>query len=137
MQLNHAPPSSRSAGPRDQPCATAPRPKGRVLVVDDEPRLLGAYHRILRAAGYEVTAASDGRHALEILDVGMPGLDGIELMRAAGRVQPDVPFILVTGSPTSEATTQAVAGGALLYLIKPIDARTLVQIVNHATRLHR
>jgi EAL domain-containing protein (putative c-di-GMP-specific phosphodiesterase class I) len=147
MQLDHAPPSSRSTGLRREPRATGSTIKGRVLVVDDEPALLGAYHRILCAAGYEVVAASDGVVAQRILeqerfdvivsDIRMPGLDGFELLRGAGRTHPDVPVILVTGSPRSEETGRAVAGGALLYLVKPVDARALVQIVNHASQLHR
>ena len=147
MQLDQAPPTSRSAGPLGQRRAPAPRLAGRVLVVDDEPKLLGAYHRILRGAGYEVVAASDGLGAQTLLeqgrfdviisDVRMPGLDGFELLRAAARTHPDVPVILVTGSPSSEETDRAVAGGALLYLVKPVDARALVQIVNHASQLHR
>jgi EAL domain-containing protein (putative c-di-GMP-specific phosphodiesterase class I) len=147
MQLDHAPPSSRSAPSVGHRRAPAPRLVGRVLVVDDEPKLLGAYHRILRGAGYEVVAASDGLDAQAILeqerfdviisDIRMPGLDGFELLRKAGRTHPDVPVILVTGSPSSEETDLAVAGGALLYLVKPVDARALVQIVNHASQLHR
>jgi EAL domain-containing protein (putative c-di-GMP-specific phosphodiesterase class I) len=147
MQLNHGSPCSRANGARREPRALAPTSMGRVLVVDDEPALLGAYHRILRAAGYEVTGASEGASAQTILererfdvivsDIRMPGLDGFELLQAARRTHPDVPVILITGSPSSEETVRAVAGGALLYLVKPVDSRALVQIVNHASQLHR
>ncbi|MEP7122189.1 MAG: EAL domain-containing response regulator [Byssovorax sp.] len=147
LQLNHAPPSSRRTGRPTDPRTPAATIKGRVLVVDDELALLGAYRRILRSAGYEVLAAGDVASAQKILeeerfevlvsDIRMPGLDGFELLRVARRTHPDVPVILVTGSPSADETAQAVAGGALLYLVKPVDPRALVQIVNHASQLHR
>ncbi len=121
--------------------------KGRILVVDDEPALLRAYTRALTRDGYEARGATDGVRAKELLaesrfdviisDVCMPGMDGIELLRAVRRIDVDVPVILVTGAPTSRGAGEAVESGALLYLVKPVEFRALLQVVEHAIRLHR
>jgi EAL domain-containing protein (putative c-di-GMP-specific phosphodiesterase class I)/CheY-like chemotaxis protein len=127
--------------------APAAEPKGRLLVVDDEPALLRAYTRALTRDGYEVRGAADGVRAKELLaggnfdviisDVCMPGMDGLELLRTVRRIDVDVPVILVTGAPTSLGAGEAVESGALLYLVKPVEFRALLQVVEHAIRLHR
>jgi EAL domain-containing protein (putative c-di-GMP-specific phosphodiesterase class I)/CheY-like chemotaxis protein len=131
--------------------STGPGPeaasKGRVLVADDELALVRAYSRTLAGQGYEVKTATDGIEAGELLeqerfdavvaDIQMPGMTGIELSAAARRRDGGVPVILLTGNPTNEVASEAVDNGALLYLIKPVDLRVLVQVVDHATRLRR
>jgi EAL domain-containing protein (putative c-di-GMP-specific phosphodiesterase class I)/CheY-like chemotaxis protein len=127
--------------------AAVPETKGRILVVDDEPALLRAYTRALTRDGYEAEGATDGVRAKELLaesrfdviisDVCMPGMDGLELLRAVRRIDVDVPVILVTGAPTSRGAGEAVESGALLYLVKPVEFRALLQVVEHAIRLHR
>jgi EAL domain-containing protein (putative c-di-GMP-specific phosphodiesterase class I)/ActR/RegA family two-component response regulator len=119
---------------------------GRVLVVDDELAVLRLHERVLRSAGYEVVAATDGLHAqaavreqrfdVIVSDISMPGLDGLGLLRAVRARDLDVPVILVTGEPTVDAAMKAVEFGALNYLVKPIAGRTLTDVVAHATRLH-
>ena len=144
LEVDAPPPSSKA---RPSPRAPAAEPKGRILVVDDEPALLEAYVRALTRDGYEVRAASDGVRANELLaeghfdviisDVCMPGMDGLELLRTVRRVDVDVPVILVTGAPTSLGAGEAVESGALLYLVKPVELRALLQVVEHAIRLRR
>lgn len=121
--------------------------KGRVLLADDEPSLRRAYARILRDAGFSVETASDGNEALQLLektkfdvvvsDIGMPGIDGIDVLRRVRQHDLDVPVILVTGQPTVESAVRTVEHGALRYFLKPIDAKDLVASVDTGARLHR
>lgn len=121
--------------------------KGRILVVDDELAILRAYAKSLGAGGYEVHTASDGIVAQEQLrscsfdavlcDVAMPGVDGLSVLQAIRKHDLDTPVILVTGAPTEKAATNAIEGGALLYLSKPIDLRLLAQVIDNAVRVGR
>ena len=129
------------------PSAHASVAKGRVLVADDELALARAYSRMLAVQGYEVRTATDGIEANDMLgrerfdavvaDVQMPGLTGLDLLSQARRDGGGVPVILVTGTPSDRIAEEAVDLGALLYLVKPIEPRVLVQVVDHATRLRR
>jgi CheY-like chemotaxis protein len=119
--------------------------RGSVLVVDDEPSLAAAYARSLKAAGFVVHAATNGRQALEHLastrfdaivsDLAMPELDGIGLLRAAREYDLDVPIVLVTGSATLETALQAMEYGALRYLQKPLEMSALTTVVEQAVRM--
>ena len=121
--------------------------KGRVLVVDDEAALLEVWSEILTDAGWTVETASDGAQALGILlrssfdtiftDIDMPGLDGLQLLRAIRTRDLDVPVVLMTGHPRTETAIEAVEQGALRYLVKPFSAVTLTDAVESAARLHR
>lgn len=126
-----------------------PEPKisglGRVLAVDDDRAVLRALSRTLERAGHEVRAIDDGRLACEALsrmrphevdvvvaDISMPGADGLEVMRHAHRMDPDLPVLLMTGLPTVESAVQALEQGALRYLLKPLDPAALIDAVAKA-----
>jgi EAL domain-containing protein (putative c-di-GMP-specific phosphodiesterase class I)/CheY-like chemotaxis protein len=121
--------------------------KGRILVVEDEAPLRRAFARLLQAEGYAVTEAGDGRQAMAALetgafevivtDISMPGMDGIQLLRAVRGRDLDVPVLLVSGNPSVESAVQAVQHGALQYLLKPIDPDTLLGAVARAVKLGR
>jgi EAL domain-containing protein (putative c-di-GMP-specific phosphodiesterase class I) len=121
--------------------------KGRVLVVDDENALLEVWSEILSDAGWTVDTASNGARALEVLfrksfdtiltDIDMPGLNGLQLLRAIRARDLDVPVLLLTGHPRTETAIEAVEQGALRYLLKPVPASTLTEAVEAAARLHR
>jgi EAL domain-containing protein (putative c-di-GMP-specific phosphodiesterase class I) len=121
--------------------------KGRVLLVDDETALLEVWSEILAHAGWTVETASNGARALEILlqssfdtiltDIDMPGLDGLQLLRAIRTRDLDVPVVLMTGNPRTETAIEAIEQGALRYLVKPVSAATLTGAVEAAARLHR
>jgi EAL domain-containing protein (putative c-di-GMP-specific phosphodiesterase class I)/CheY-like chemotaxis protein len=120
---------------------------GNVLVVDDEEPLLRAVQRLLTHAGFKVDAASGGREAVELLehrvfdcivsDINMPGMSGIDLLRAVRGRDLDVPVVLLTGAPSLATAAEAVEYGAFQYLMKPVEGTTLVQMVAKATRLGR
>ncbi len=120
---------------------------GRILVADDDDSLRNVVARQLRAASFDVDLAATGTEALQffeakrydviISDIDMPGMTGVELLRAVRATDLDVPVILVTGDPSVLTAAQAVEHGALRYLVKPVEAKVLVRTVEHARRLQR
>jgi EAL domain-containing protein (putative c-di-GMP-specific phosphodiesterase class I)/CheY-like chemotaxis protein len=118
---------------------------GRVLLADDEPDLVRVYSRVLAAAGFSVSAASDGAEAKRLVgamdfdavvsDVNMPGLNGIDLLRAIRAIDLDLPVVLVTAAPTLDVAIRAVDLGALRFLVKPVEAEVLVDAVSRAVRM--
>jgi EAL domain-containing protein (putative c-di-GMP-specific phosphodiesterase class I) len=121
--------------------------KPRLLLADDEAELLQGYARLLAVAGYQVDTAKDGKAAIELLkknefnavisDISMPGMNGLELLRAVREYDLDVPVILMTGGPAVETAVTAMEHGALRYLIKPVEPNSLIDIVGQAVLLHR
>lgn len=109
-----------------------------ILVVDDDRLVLASLARGLRSAGYRVSEASNGSDALDIagkndpdlalLDVRMPGMDGIELGRML-RARTGVPFLYLSAYGEPDMVKQGVEHGALGYLVKPLDvAQVLPEI---------
>jgi len=102
----------------------------RVLVVEDDEDIAQALQRSLRMEGYEVRAAPDGPSALEngrsfapdlvILDLGLPGMDGLEVARLL-RADDDVPILMLTARDAVEARIEGLDCGADDYLVKPFD----------------
>lgn len=109
--------------------------KLRVLVVDDEDLCRWAAKQLVARCGHEVEEAASGEVALGkvehwnpdavLLDIGLPGMDGIELLASIRRQRPIIPTILMTAHATLETAIAAVRGGALDYLVKPLDPREL------------
>jgi two-component system response regulator HydG len=113
-----------------------------ILVADDDPALRDAVARTLSRAGYEVVPAADGTAALEIVrrrpvqvllaDLRMPGLDGLELLRAAKTIAPEVEVILITGHGGIEDAVAAMKEGAYDFLTKPFKRAALQKAVEKA-----
>ena len=105
--------------------------KPRVLVIDDEPRMVEVIAMVLRREGYEVTPETDAEkglalHASEpfdllITDLRMPGPDGLEVLRRAREVDPELPVILITAHGTISSAVEALREGAFDYVQKPFD----------------
>jgi EAL domain-containing protein (putative c-di-GMP-specific phosphodiesterase class I) len=121
--------------------------RGRILIADDEPMLLRGLQRVLTRAGYEVVTANDGHEAARLLaqmefdaivsDISMPGMNGIQLLRAARDRDLDVPVLLVTGAPAVETAVEALEYGAFQYLTKPVDSKQFEHAIEKAVQLHR
>jgi excisionase family DNA binding protein len=117
--------SSGAATP--SPRAAADRP--RILVVDDEASIRDLLSKTLALADYDVDTAPDGRSALErlrlypydllIVDLKMPGMDGLAVVREAKRLKADLPVIIITGYSTESAAIEALNLGVTSYLTKP------------------
>ncbi len=70
-------------------------------------------------------------------DISMPGMSGLELLRAVKECDPDLPVILTSGAPEPEMGTNALEHGAFRYLPKPFEANELVPLVRQALVLYR
>jgi two-component system, NtrC family, response regulator HydG len=146
--------SARLASPFDSPARTkgamenspassnGHTPRARVLVADDEPSSRSGLQALLRQEGFEVILAEDGYKALAKLeetapdvlltDLKMPGLDGIELLRRARELYPDLIVVLMTAFAGVETAVQAMRDGAEDYLTKPVQVDELVLIVERS-----
>jgi two-component system, NtrC family, response regulator HydG len=113
-----------------------------LLVADDDPGLRESLERTLTREGYRVVLASDGRAALErvqaggidliVTDLRMPGLTGLELLRAAKAILPDVDVILLTAFGTVEEAVKAMKDGAYDFLTKPFRREQLIKLIDKA-----
>jgi EAL domain-containing protein (putative c-di-GMP-specific phosphodiesterase class I) len=127
--------------------ADSKQTRGRVLIADDEAPLLRAYSMVLKRAGFDVVGAPDGTIAMELFspgrfdsilaDIGMPGLDGLRMLRAVRERDLDVPVILMSGASSFEAALEAINFGAFRYLLKPIELPLLQQTVEQAVRFNK
>jgi UDP-3-O-[3-hydroxymyristoyl] N-acetylglucosamine deacetylase len=113
-----------------------------ILVVDDESEIRSSLRGVLSDEGFRVLEAADGRHALDLarserpelvlLDVWMPGLDGIELLREL-RGEPDqAEVIMISGHGNVETAVQATKLGAFDFIEKPFSIEALLHVVNRA-----
>jgi EAL domain-containing protein (putative c-di-GMP-specific phosphodiesterase class I)/ActR/RegA family two-component response regulator len=120
--------------------------KATVVAVDDQEDVLQVVQRSLRHY-FEVVAFSDANAAIErirnggisvvVSDVRMPGMNGLELLRAVRRHDPDLPVVLLTGLPSLEDAEQAIEWGVFRYLRKPISPSRLCATVEQAGHLYR
>ncbi len=107
----------------------------RVLVVDDEPQSVELLCEFLRGKNYLVTTATDGQEALQrvkeerphliLLDVRMPGMDGLEVLRQIREIDREVGVIMVTAVHEEEIGRRALKMGAFDFITKPIDLKYL------------
>lgn len=121
----------------DQPFGN--RSPARVLVVDDEPRLLSSLGSLLRSQEYNVTEADNGQNACQLidrqtfdlvmLDLRMPGLDGFDVMKHIAARQPDCGIVVVSGESSFDSVSRALRRGALDYIRKPFDPDELLATV--------
>jgi len=108
----------------------------KMMLVDDEERFLSTTKKLLSKKGYDVFTAVSGAEALEkmrtqnihvvILDVKMPGMDGIETLKAIKRKFPMIEVIMLTGHGTVESAVEGLKSGATDYLTKPTDVNDLI-----------
>jgi EAL domain-containing protein (putative c-di-GMP-specific phosphodiesterase class I) len=130
--------------PSEEPSTTA---RGSVLLVDDEPTITRGYARNLAASGYTVEVAHDGIAAAAMIrerqfdvivsDISMPGMTGLELLRAVREHDLDVPVVIMTGGPAVQSAVEAMEYGAHRYLIKPVDSTQLEEVLARAVRMHQ
>lgn len=102
-----------------------------ILLVDDEERFLQTTRRLLTRRGYSVIASESGAEALEVLDrhqvrivvldVQMPGINGLQILKTIKQEYPLVEVIMLTGHATVDSAVEGLNAGAIDYLMKPID----------------
>jgi DNA-binding NtrC family response regulator len=116
----------------------------KVLLVDDEKQFVDTMTKRLEKRGLQVTPAYDGEQALAalgrencpeivVLDVKMPGMDGIEALRRIKAEHPLTEVIMLTGHATVESAIEGMKLGAFDYLMKPCDIELLVSKVREAS----
>ncbi len=118
----------------------------RILVVDDELHVRTSLAIWLREEGYEVVTASSGAEALEMIshatpdilmvDIKMPGMDGLEVLRRAKRISPEATIVLMTAYAAVDTAVQALKDGAYDYIVKPFDPEHVSRLVRKAAAQH-
>jgi two-component system, OmpR family, response regulator len=116
--------------------------KIRVLLADDEERFTHSLAKVLKNRNMEVLTARDGASALQllsqsecdvvVLDLRMPGMDGLTAMAEIRKIKPLVPVILLSGHVDVESCTLACDGGAAEVLMKPCPIDTLATAIENA-----
>ncbi|MFH0789216.1 MAG: response regulator [Pseudomonadota bacterium] len=117
----------------------------RVLLIDDEKIFVESLTKVLKKRGMEVLAAHDGLTALEllttaevdviVLDLRMPGMDGLATLEEIRVRDPFTPVILLTGHIDISRVTQVMNKGAAEVLLKPCPAETLISAIENACEL--
>ncbi len=115
---------------------------GKILLVDDEKDFLDVMSERIEARGMKVSKADSAAKALEkvetggfdaiIVDLMMPGMDGLETLKAIKKKNPDLQVILLTGHATIEKGIEAMKLGALDFVEKPADLDKLTKIIKKA-----
>jgi signal transduction histidine kinase/CheY-like chemotaxis protein len=119
----------------------------RVLVVDDDPMVANLFVTVLQRAGYQVEGVLCGEEAIERLnaarfdvllaDVKMPGVDGLEVLRQAKALDPEMAAVIITGYGTMEIAIKAIHLGAEGFVLKPAELEDLLAIVAQAVEKRR
>jgi two-component system C4-dicarboxylate transport response regulator DctD len=114
-----------------------------ILIVDDEPSvrevLIGYFEHQYGPRGYTVETAADGAQALAavrrrrpvliLLDIEMPGMNGVDALRGLQAIDPAIPVIIVTGNASTKVAGEVIKGGAYSYLPKPFKFQYLDHLV--------
>lgn len=119
----------------------------KVLVVDDDPAVIDTIQEILSRLGLQVSTAYRGLEALDsvrrgffdllLVDLKLPDMDGLEVVRQVRDLSPQTSFIMVTGFPSLESAARAVELNISSYLDKPFEIGQLVSAVTSALRKRR
>jgi len=120
--------------------AEVPNARARILAVDDESVVLDSFRKILVLAGFSVDTVESGPEALTVLraraydllftDLKMPGMSGVEVVKAAKHLRPDLDVAVVTGFGTIETAVETMQYGAGDYVQKPFTEEELVAFAN-------
>ena len=118
-----------------------------LLIVDDDHHLRQGFERLLTEEGYGVRVASSGEQALTlvrerlpdcvIMDVRMPGMDGLETLQAMRSVEERLPVIIMTAFSTTETAIEATKLGAFDYILKPFDIPDVLSLIEKAVEAGR
>ncbi len=121
--------------------------KIKILVVDDEPGALESFRMILEIKDFEVSTFSNGNEALDqagktafdiaFIDLKMPIIDGLEVLKKLKEISPSTEAIIVTAYATEESQANAITFGAMEYLRKPFLMEEIFSLVDRALRKRR
>ena len=118
-----------------------------ILIVDDEPSILQSLSGILSDEGFETATATNGYEALQhienevpdlvLLDIWMPGIDGLETLQEIRKKNPQVQVVMITGHGTIETAVQATKFGAFDFIEKPLSIEKVIVAINNALNFRR
>jgi len=116
----------------------------RILIIDDDPNVLGTFSTALRGEGYEVDIAADGRSAIEkskanfynlaLIDIRLPDMEGTRLLTEMRETTPKMVKIIVTGYPSLQNAIESLNKGADGYIIKPAQTEELIKMLREHLR---
>ena len=122
-------------------------PRERILVVDDETNIVSSLKEILSDEGYDVSVTEDGLNALDmiqsdppdllLLDVWLPGMDGIEVLKTVKTYHPEIEVLVMSGHGTIDTAVKATKLGAFDFIEKPFSMDSLTQSVKSALGLKK
>lgn len=117
-------------------------PRVRILIIDDEPAIGDALRLVLEAAGYEVLVVEKGLEGVRmaairnfraaIIDLFLPDISGLQVIRTIRADQPGMPIILITGEGTPQAFSEARKLGVVGILAKPFGPKAIVEMIGNA-----
>jgi len=122
---------------------------GKVLVVDDDASVRKSLHRLIRTAGYDVETlegasaylarVAETPPACLLVDIRMPGMSGLDLLRVVAGTARDLPIVFISGHGDEGMREQALEAGAVDVLYKPFDETTLLAAIDQALErsMHR
>jgi DNA-binding NtrC family response regulator len=116
--------------------------KNRILIVDDDETVRQSYLRSLESISNNIESASDGEEALQtmehkpfdvvLLDMRMPGQDGLSVLRTIKQKWPESEVVIITGYPTVDNAKEAVRLGAYDYVAKPVGPQDVINVTDGA-----
>ena len=111
----------------------------KILIIEDDAIIISSLSMILKSQGYFVTTARTGKDALEkvqathynlvLLDIGLPDMTGTEILKKIRETNHDIIVIMITGHPCLDSSIDSVNHGADGYIVKPINNKDLVDII--------
>ncbi len=123
------------------------RRTGRILIIDDEVELTAALCETLRDEGFDAAGFGDPTAGLDALRVGefdillsdlmMPGTDGIQLLRAALQLDPELVGVIMTGQGSIQSAVEAMKAGAFDYVLKPFRLQQVLPVLDRAMEVRR
>jgi len=119
----------------------------KILIVDDELQLRQSFQRLLAGEGHDVRAASTGEQGIKlvreelpdlvIMDVRMPGMDGLTALRAIREIDARLPVVIMTAYSTTETAIEATKLGAFYYILKPFEIPDILALIEQAVEAGR
>lgn len=119
--------------------------KPKLLVVDDEVDVVFSFRRLFEKSDYEILEANSGEQALAVtrmkrpdvivMDIRMPGADGITTLREIKRIEPRTPIILMTAYSSTQSTIEAMKAGAFDYVLKPFEIEKIRSVIQSAMKV--
>ncbi len=118
----------------------------KILLIDDDPKILVLQKTILSKEGYAVETAADGREGIEklkqerfdgiVLDVMMPYMDGYETAKQIKKIEAHktTPIVMVTATTERDAMTQGFSSGAVVFMSKPFTAKKFLSVIQTIVR---